>query len=228
MPNEKDFFNDVDFEDDLDLELTEEEILEKETKEAELEAERKKNKDAEEARKRREAEEKKQKEEAELEKQRLEKERIEAEKEAEAKTQEAKTQKDKNNQNELGKQLTDFKDKYPSIDLGKLDSDEHFKKFIDGKLLGKKDFIGLYEDYQEFKVGLTGETKEEAELRYKIKEEASTGSKQPDSQGDSDVYSKEELEKLSEQARTMSPSKYNSIKDKFERSIQHHEKNKKK
>lgn len=218
MPDNKDYFNDVDL--DIELDLTEEELLAKEEKEKQEEEQRQKNKDAEEARKRREAEEKKAKEEEEAKK-------LKEEEEAKAKEKQEQEQKQVNRTNELGKQLSEFKDKYPDIDIAKLDEDPNFKKFINGKLLGKQDFTKLYEEFKEMRINISGETTEEAELRYKIKQESSSGQQQQDPTGEADIYSEEELAILSEQAKSMNPDEYARIEAKFYKSIAHYEKNKK-
>lgn len=223
MPNDK-LFDDVNFDDALDK--TEEEILEEEKRQEEEEKQRQKNKDAEEARKRREAEEK-EKAEAEAKKLAEEKE-LEAQRLAdeEQKAKEKETTKKVEKEKKLGEQLSDFKDKYPDIDLAKLDEDKQFKTFIDGKLLGKDDFISLYEKFTEMKTGLTGRSKEEEELRYKIKEESSSGSQQTQAEGTSDVYSEQEMADIMERAKFMSPNEYAKVQEKFNRSIAFYEKTK--
>jgi hypothetical protein len=120
------------------------------------EAQRIKNKNAEEARKRREAEAKLAKDEEpedDLEEEaseEVQEEKVEAQV-VKTQVEEVKTKPKEDNVNRLGKQLVSFKQKYPEIDLEQLDQDKAFKRYIDGKLLGSKDFASLYEDFVEMK-----------------------------------------------------------------------------
>src|SRR5690606_2755418 len=99
----------------------------------------------------------------------------------------------------LGEQLVDFKKKYPNVDLGELDEDKNFKRFIEGKLLGKKDFTQLYEEYLEVKAELSGKTTEEIKKNYERKAQSSSGSSiAKEITTPTDVYSEEEFKKLTE------------------------------
>lgn len=231
MPETKEnkFFEDVEFD---EKDLTEEELLEQEEAEKLKQEQLQKNKDAEEARKRREAEEKEakakaEKEQAEAEeKARLEKE--EAEKLAEQAKEKEEKEKKVRQENKLGAELIDFKDKYPNIDIAKLDEDENFKTFIDGKLLGKKDFTGLYEDYQKMQSSINGMSQEENSIRYQLKQESSSGGIGREQQTNPGVYSEEEMADLIKKMPLMNPNKVAEISEKFNKSIAFYEEKKKK
>lgn len=196
---------------DEEEETEEEETEEEESEESEEEKERKekerqKNKDAEEARKRREKEEK-------------EKKRLEDEKKAQEEKKETSTQ-------VLGKQLNDFTKKYPNINLKSLDDDKHFTRFISGKLLGKKDFTELYEEYIEFKKDLSGKSESDIVRDYEKKKQASPGSL---GVGGADVetaevYTKKELEDISAKLPFMTENQVAAVMAKYEKSIEYHSK----
>jgi len=182
-----------------------------------------KNKDAEEARKRREAEAK-QKKEAEAKPKTVEQ-PAPANKPAtaEAKTEqpaEPATDPKAEQVNKLGEQLVQFKQKYPNVDLANLDGDKGFKRFIDGKLMGKKDFTKLYEEYQEFRneMGLQAQVQ-----NNQIKSQASTGSPVSNATAGADVYSEEELNRLSQRIPFMNPKEAAKIEAKLKRSIQYYD-----
>lgn len=193
-----------------------------------------KNKDAEEARKRREAEAKAKKEaelKAKKETERKAKEEAErkAKEEAEAKAkveaEESEKQRRSANENKLGEQLVAFKTKYPDIDLGQLDKDKHFKNYIDGKLLGKKDITTLYEEYVDFRSGVSGTPKDIIEKNFR-KAQSSSGTSQKGGGEDlSDVYSIDELKRLSEKLPFMSRQEAAKVEAKYERSLAYYEKN---
>jgi hypothetical protein len=218
MSDKKDFFEDLlkEFDDPKD-ETSEEE-------------QRQKNKDAEEARKRREAE-LKAKEEAEK-KAKEESEAKEKEVEAKVDTPVAKEEKKpepekKTDQvNQLGEQLVQFKNRYPQVDLPALDKDTNFKKFINGKLLGKQDFIELYEDYIELTSSISGKTQEELKKNHEIKAKASSGTSKPAGKADAvaEVYSQDELDKLVKRIPLMSDNEVKKIQEKFNRSVEYYKK----
>src|SRR5690606_18665345 len=123
----------------------------------------------------------------------------------------------------LGEQLVDFKKKYPNVDLGELDEDKNFKRFIEGKLLGKKDFTQLYEEYLEVKAELSGKTTEEIKKNYERKAQSSSGSsiaKEITTQ--TDVYSEEEFKKLTEKIPYMHPSEVDKIWEKYEKTLSYY------
>lgn len=190
--------NDTEEESDIKEEKPEEEELSEEEQ-------RKKNKDAEEARKRR-AREAKEKEEA----------------EAKEKEQAEKKEVEETNVNKLGEQLAEFKKKYPDIDLAKLDEDKNFKKFIDGKLLGKKEFVELYEDYVELVSDVSDN--EDVKIRHQIKRQASSGTSQGVGEGVPEIYSEEEFNKLVEKMPTMSQGAIDKVWDKFQKSLEFYKK----
>jgi hypothetical protein len=218
MSDKKDFFEDLlkEFDDPKD-----------ETNEEE---QRQKNKDAEEARKRREAE-LKAKEEAEK--------KAKQESEAKAKEVEAKVdtpvakeekkpepEKKTDQVNQLGEQLVSFKNRYPEVDLPALDKDTNFKKFINGKLLGKQNFIELYEDYIELTSSISGKTQEELKKNYEIKAKASSGTSKPAGKADAaaEVYSQDELDKLVKRIPLMNNNEVKKIQEKFDRSVEYYKK----
>lgn len=234
MAEEKDYFDDLLKElDDPSTELSEEE-------------QRRKNKDAEEARKRREAEAKAKKE-AEQESANSEA----AEQEAEAETEEEpkaeepakeetpttkveeepKADTDVNAQaqrtNKLGEQLVQFKNRYPNVDLATLDKDTNFKRFIEGKILGKKDFTALYEDYIDFTSSVSGRSQQELRTNYERKAQASSGSSKPKgpAKPKEEVFSQEELNKLAARLPLMSDREAKRIMEKFERSVEYYKNN---
>jgi len=183
-----------------------------------------KNKDAEEARKRREAEAK-QKKEAEAKPQPKVEQPAPANKPAtaEAKPQQpAEPAKDQKAEqvNKLGEQLVQFKQKYPDIDLAQLDGDKGFKRFIDGKLMGKKDFTKLYEEYQEFRNEMGLQTQVQ---NNQIKSQASTGSPVSTATTGTDVYSEDELRRISQKLPFMSPKEAAKVEGKLKRSIQYYD-----
>ena len=198
-----------------------------EAKKAE-EAQRIKNKNAEEARKRREAEAKEQKaqegEESQEEEanQEQEEEKVEETKE-EVKVEEAKEEPKENDVNRLGKQLVSFKQKYPQVDLEQLDSDNAFKKYIDGRLLGSKDFISLYEEFVEMKAELQGVESQVVQRNY-MKAQSSSGTSTSTSTTTGDVFSEEEMRKLSQRIPLMNPKEVAKIEEKLSRSIAYYDK----
>ena len=230
MSADKDYFEDLlqEFEEDpKEPELTEEE-------------QRQKNKDAEEARKRREAEAKAKEEaekevatpkednsEAEAQKAEAEAAAQKAEEEAKAKADaEAKKQASKTNQ--LGEQLLAFKTKYPDVDLATLDKDTNFKRYIDGKILGKKDFVGLYEDYIDFTSSISGRSQDELRKNYEKKAQASSGSSKPKGEvkPKEEVYTEDELTKIAARIPLMNDKEAKKILEKFERSVEYYKNNK--
>jgi hypothetical protein len=236
MNDNKDLTNDQDkfFQDLIDVEENDEddeEVVNNETEESEeekakkaKEAELLKNKNAEEARKRREAEAKA-KAEAEA---KAAEEKAKAESEAKAKAEsEAKLNNKKQSQvAKLGDELVHFKQKYPDIDLASLDKDKNFKKYIDDKLLGKKDFTALYEEYIEIRQDLSGKTKDEIYENYRMKAQSSSGTATPAAAQGAEYFSQEELEKLSTKLPLMNDQEASKIFEKFEKSVNYY-KNKK-
>jgi outer membrane biosynthesis protein TonB len=173
---------------------------EEEQKKKQEEEQRRKNKDAEEARKRREREAK------------------------EAAEKEKKSAQVK----QLGQQMLDCTKKYPNLVIAELDKDENFKKFIDGKLLGKKTFTELYEDYVEMRRSFSEKSSEEVRQQYEKKELPSSGA--PFSSGspqNAQYYSMDELNKLAEKIPFMNDEEYAKVADKFEKSLEFYKKNKK-
>jgi len=165
------------------------------------EEQRRKNKNAEEARKRREREAK--------------------EKKAQDKSEEQR--------NELGRQLVDFKKKYPDIDLAALDNDKRFARFVEGKLLGKKDFTQLYEEYVDFVKEIGGTAGIDIQKEHMLKERSSSGSSRSSGgyvSGDTDVYSERDLEKIAARIPFMTEREVMQVLPKFEKSIEFY-KNKK-
>ena len=201
---EDDFINTL-LEDDDEDEEVEDEVVEdeqpvvenkEETEKQKAEEEkRRKNKDAEEARKRREAEKKK-----------------------------AQEDKQEQKRNALGEQLVKFKEKYTDVDLGELDKDKHFKRFISGRV-GKVDFTTLYEEFVEMTGEIGGKKAEEITAKYQ-KANASSGTSQAGTTETQDIYSEDEFAKLLKRMPYMNDKELNTIFDKFERTRQHY-KNKK-
>lgn len=200
---------------------------EEEAKKAE-EAQRIKNKNAEEARKRREAEAKLAKEETteEVVEEEASEEVVEEAKEEEVvakPVEEVKEKPKEENVNRLGEQLVQFKNKYPQIDLEQLDNDKAFKRYIDGKLLGNKDFTQLYEDFVEMKAEIQGVESNTIERNY-IKAQSSSGTSTSTSTTSSDVFSEEEMRKLAQRIPLMNPKDVAKIEEKLSRSIAYYEK----
>lgn len=197
-------------------ELIDTEVKEKTPEELKAEEEQRiKNKNAEEARKRRESElklkEEKKKEQEKVEQPKVEQPKVETPKQDET--------------NKLGEQLVSFKTKYPDVDLSQLDKDVQFKKYIDGKLLGKKDFTVLYEEYMELRSEISGTPKSEVQKNYERKAQSSSGSSvQTGVSNAQDVYSEEELSKLALRLPLMSDKEAKKIMEKFDKSIQFYKK----
>jgi uncharacterized membrane protein YqiK len=240
--DELDLFGDL--LDEVDETLTEEE-----------KEQRRKNKDAEEARKRREAdakakeeadkkakadEEAKAKAEAEAKAKEVEEAKQKAEAEAKAKAEaeerakkeaedKARAEKDgKDPRKQLQTQLVDFVATHPNVDLKQLDADPLFKEYIDGKLLGKKNFTELYESYLEFRAKTGNSSKDDIAGNYAKKAESSSGSSSSRGAGTpSDFYSEEEMIKMAQKLPFMNPKDAAKVSDKLERSIAYHEKTKK-
>lgn len=204
---------------------------------AKKEEELQKNKNAEEARKRREAEAKKKLEEeakAKLEaeaKAKLEEEKAKAEAEAKAKAEKEAKEKESNEKKEtqkedkvatLGEQISKFKEKYPNVELKALDNDKAFRKYIDGKLLGKKDFTELYEEFVDFKSEITSVEKETIEKNY-IKANSSAGPLKSNPNDIAEVYTEQELEEITKKMPTMRPSDVDKIYAKFKKSVSYYE-----
>lgn len=186
------------------------------------EAQRIKNKNAEEARKRREAEAKAQAEAQPVEEAPAQEETAQEVKE-EPKVEEAAEKPKENNVNRLGEQLVEFKRKYPDIELQQLDEDKAFKRFIDGKLLGSKDFTALYEEFIDFKAELTGVESQTIQRNY-IKAQSSSGSSTSTSTTTGDIYSEEEMRQLSGRIPLMNPRDVAKIEEKLKRSIAYYDK----
>lgn len=186
------------------------------------EAQRIKNKNAEEARKRREAEAKAQAEAQPVEEAPAQEETPQEVKE-ETKVEEAAEKPKETNVNRLGEQLVEFKRKYPDIELQQLDEDKAFKRFIDGKLLGSKDFTALYEEFIDFKAELTG-VESQAITRNYIKAQSSSGSSTSTSTTTGDVFSEEEMRQLSARIPLMNPRDVAKIEEKLKRSIAYYDK----
>jgi hypothetical protein len=202
--------------------LADDEELNELAKPKPTEEELRKNKNAEEARKRREAEAK-QKKEAEA-KQTVEQpaptnKPVNAEVKPEKSAETAPDPKVEQ-VNKLGEQLVQFKTKYPDVDLAQLDGDKSFMRFIDGKIMGKKDFTKLYEEYQEFRneMGLQAQNQ-----NSQIKAQASTGSSVSTANTGTDVFSEDELRRVSEKLPFMSPKEAAKIEAKFKRSIDYYD-----
>jgi|SRR5690606_27766606 len=213
LADDESFFQDLlDGFDDDEEEENDDSSDQQTEKEKEAESERIKNKNAEEARKRREAE-------AKAKKEAEEKAKLESEKKKETR---------ESNEEKLGKQLLEFTKKYPDIDLRELDNDPNFKRFIDGKLLGKKDFIELYEDYTALKKNLSGKSQEEIERDYYKKSRSAVGSLGTGASATDvgDIYSEDELEKLAARLPLMNDAEADKIMAKFQKSIDFYSKKK--
>ena len=214
----KDLLDDIELDEETEVEAeeeTEEETaveddgesddLEEESEEEKRrreEEQRRKNKNAEEARKRRERE---------------------------AKEKKKAQDKSEEQRNELGRQLVDFKKKYPDIDLAALDNDKRFARFVEGKLLGKKDFTQLYEEYVDFVKEIGGTAGIDIQKEHMLKERSSSGSSRSSGgyvSGDTDVYSERDLEKIAARIPFMTEREVMQVLPKFEKSIEFY-KNKK-
>lgn len=191
------------------------------------EEELRKNKDAEEARKRREAEAKAAKQTPPAE----EPKKVEAQPAptnipvtAEKPKPEAEPAKDPKVEqvNKLGEQLIQFKQKYPDVDLAKLDGDKGFKRFVEGKLLGKKNFTQLYEEFDELRKELSGQSQQQA-ANSAVKAQASTGSPVSTANVGTDVFSEDELRRISEKLPFMSPKEAAKVEAKLKRSIDYYD-----
>ena len=185
------------------------------------EAQRIKNKNAEEARKRREAEAKLAEETTQVEE--PAKEETSQEVKEEPKVEEAKETPKTSDVNRLGEQLIEFKKKYPEIDLQELDNDKTFKRYIDGKLLGSRDFTALYEEFIDFKADLSGVESQTIQRNY-IKAQSSSGSSTSTSTTTGDIYSEEEMRQLSGRLPLMNPRDISKIEEKLKRSIAYYDK----
>src|SRR5690554_2742101 len=213
LADDESFFQDLlDGFDDDEEEENDDSSDQQTEKEKEAESERIKNKNAEEARKRREAE-------AKAKKEAEEKAKLESEKKKETR---------ESNEEKLGKQLLEFTKKYPDVDLRELDNDPNFKRFIDGKLLGKKDFIELYEDFTALKKNLSGKSQEEIERDYYKKSRSAVGSLGTGASATDvgDIYSEDELEKLAARLPLMNDAEADKIMAKFQKSIDFYSKKK--
>ena len=224
---EQEFFKDLIVEDEEETEETEEEKAIKAGQTQE-------QKDAEDARKRRVAELKEAKaagfdtvdahkahlkaEKEKVEKEALaEAERKRLEQEAESKSKENK---EETPQNKLGKQLVDFRTKYPNIELVELEKDASFKKFAKGKLLGSQNFIEIYEDYAELIKETSGKTDEEISQNYARKAGSSSGtSTSKGANLPDDVFTEEELAKLTARIPLMNDKEAAKVLNKYEKSI---------
>jgi colicin import membrane protein len=181
------------------------------------EQQRQKNKDAEEARKRRAAEAK-----AKADEEAAKKAELQAKVVAPTPAKPEEQVKPQPDVNKLGQQLVDFKSKYPEMDLSQLDADKAFKKYIDGKLLGKKDFTALYEEYVELKAEITGVEQKVVRNNYQ-KAQSSSGSSVSPVANRGEVYSEEELRKLASRLPTMNPKEASKIEEKLKKSIAYYD-----
>lgn len=210
VDEEQDFFKDV--LDDPEVEEAEKLDAEGEETEQQKKDRSQKNIDAEAKRKRLEAEAKAQKA---LEEKKA-KEEAEAQKQKEAKEKQIGS---------LGKQLDEFKKDFPDVDLKELDKDKSFKRYIDGKLLGKKHFTDLYKEYLEVRSELSGKSKEEVETNYKKKADSSSGSSTPKSETNpNDVYSEEEYNQIIAKLPYMTDAEVRKVMDKFDKSTKYYKK----
>ncbi len=217
VDEEQDFFKDVlddpevDETEKLDAEGNETEQQKKDRSQKNIDAEAKRKRLEAEAKAQKALEEKKAKEEAEAQKQ----------KEAEDKQREAREKQ----LGSLGKQLDDFKKDFPDVDLKELDKDKSFKRYIDGKLLGKKHFTDLYKEYLEVRSELSGKSKEEVETNYKKKAGSSSGSSIPKSETNpNDVYSEEEYNQIVAKLPYMSDAEARKVMAKFDKSTKYYQK----
>lgn len=192
-----------------DIDNSNEELTEEEKTRLE-EEQRRKNKDAEEARKRREEEAKQQKV-------------LEEEKEKKQGGNEESEEKYSTAQ----EQVKELKTKYPELDLEELDKDSDFQEYLQGKWVkGGKTITKIYEDFVNFKVRLSSKTKEDVESNYRkkstpnIQNSGSNGG----ASGVEDVYTREELDNLSQKMPYMSSKEYEKIEKKYERSINYYKK----
>jgi membrane protein involved in colicin uptake len=221
--NEQDLFKDL--LEDTDEDSEEEEKSEEEKKKEE--EERQKNKNAEEARKRREAEAKA-KSDADA------KAKADADAAAKAKAEtetngtDEKAKKNEENRAKLGEQLIEFSKKYPDVKLTDLDKDKAFKQYIDEKLLGKKSFIQLYEEFVEVKKAISGnkDDKNEQDGGEDPRANASSGSStgKGSGSGATDVYSEEEFDRLVSKIPFMSDNEFKKIEAKFNKSYSYYKK----
>jgi hypothetical protein len=187
------------------------------------EQQRQKNKDAEEARKRKAAEAKAKADaeaakQAELQAKVTTTEQTQPEQQVKPQETTKPQQNNAENVNQLGQQLVEFKSKYPDIDLAQLDGDKAFKKFIDGKLLGKKHFTKLYEEYVELKAEITGTEAKVIQTKYQ-KANSSSGSSVSAASTSSEVFSEEELRKVAARLPTMNPKEAAKIEEKLKKTI---------
>ena len=220
MPEEKqnDFLNDTD---DFFNDVIEEPEVKEEGQQLSDEEQRQKNKNAEEARKRREREAKeKQQQETPAEPQQP-KEEEKPKEEPPQPPKDEKSERDKKVE-ELGRQLYDFQTKYPDVDIATLDKDVHFKNYLEGKLLGKKNFTELYEEYVSLKTELSGKEKEAIINEY-LKKQSSSGSSAKNASQTDDVYSEDELNEVATKLQTMNPSDAKKVREKFYRSLKYYE-----
>jgi len=225
-------------EDDFDDEAFMKSLLEEEEDQAKNMSEEEKrafNKNAEEKRKRLEEETKKKKAEEEAAKKKAEEEaaKKKAEEEAtakkvadEAEAAKKKAEAEKSRMDKLGAELNDFVKSHPNVNLAELDKDKSFKKFLDGKILGKKTFSDLYEDFVEMKADMTDTTKETVAKNYQ-KSQSSSGPSVKGAPTPSDIFSEDELKRLSEKVPFMNRHEYTKIEGKLNKSIDYYDKNKK-
>lgn len=210
VDEEQDFFKDV--LDDPEVDEVEKLDAEGEETDQQKKDRSQKNIDAEAKRKRLEAEAKAQKA---LEEKKA-KEEAEAQKQKEAKEKQIGS---------LGKQLDEFKKDFPDVDLKELDKDKSFKRYIDGKLLGKKHFTDLYKEYLEVRSELSGKSKEEVETNYKKKADSSSGSSTPKSETNpNDVYSEEEYNQIIAKLPYMTDAEVRKVMEKFDKSTKYYKK----
>lgn len=100
------------------------------------------------------------------------------------------------------KDLTDFKAKYPTVDLQELAQDADFNVFCSGKL-GNIPLTDIYDQYQGFKSRLVESVqkqKEDAAVSKKAKENAAVGSlASTDDAAANGLYTIEQLKSMSEE-----------------------------
>lgn len=179
-----------------------------------------KKKNAEEAQKRRDREAK-EKAEAEAKAKAEEEAKAKAEEEERKKAEEERAKSESASKQDsqvilLAKQIADFKVKHPEIDLTKLQKDADFTEYISGKILGKKNFNDLYEDYVGFVSRVGGKLPEEV-MKNAFKASSGSSSK---GAGNTGVYSLEELNKKARHYSSLSTEE----REKYHRSIAYHDK----
>lgn len=98
--------------------------------------------------------------------------------------------------------IEDFKVKYPTVDLNELGKNDAFAEYCEGKLGGDKSLADLYGQFLKYKDAIVAQAKREAEdniIMEQAKKNSSNGYVNNNVSQEDDLFSLEDLKKMSTQ-----------------------------